>query len=130
MDRPAGAAGFVNARAQLRKGQGGGRPVAPQQMKSPQTFVVVVLGCEQRGDDLARKRRRERLWRAARKLRARLGEASSHVDPIPERPYGMWQRTYGRLARRLVALEAAALDTANMELRKHIARRRWFFEKG
>jgi hypothetical protein len=29
-----------------------------------------------------------------------------------------------------MALEAAALDTANVELRKLIARRRWFFEKG
>jgi hypothetical protein len=42
----------------------------------------------------------------------------------------MWQRTYEHLVRRLVALEAAALDTANMELRKHIARRRWFIKKG
>jgi hypothetical protein len=66
---------------------------------------------------------------AARKLRARLGEASSHVDPIPERPYGMWQRTYDRLVERVEALEAAALDTANMELRKLMARRGWFFEK-
>jgi hypothetical protein len=77
-----------------------------------------------------RERRRERLWRAARKLRARLGEGSSHLDPIPERPYGMWQRTYDRLVERVGAIEAAALDTANVELRKLIARRRWFFEKG
>jgi hypothetical protein len=42
----------------------------------------------------------------------------------------MWQRTYDRLVGRVEVLEAAALDTANMELCKHIARRRWFFEKG
>jgi hypothetical protein len=42
----------------------------------------------------------------------------------------MWQRTYDRLVERVETLEAAALDTANMELRKLIARRRWFFEKG
>jgi hypothetical protein len=42
----------------------------------------------------------------------------------------MWQRTYDRLVERVRAIEAAALDTANVELRKLIARRRWFFEKG
>jgi hypothetical protein len=42
----------------------------------------------------------------------------------------MWQRTYDRLVERVEALEAAALDTANMELRKHIARRRWFIKQG
>ena len=59
-----------------------------------------------------------------------VGEASSHVDPIADRPYGMWQRTYDRLVERVEALEAAALDTANMELRKLMARWRWLSEKG
>ena len=57
-------------------------------------------------------RERERSWRAARKLRRRLGQESSHVDPIPDRPHGMWQRTYDRVVQRIVALEGAALRTA------------------
>jgi hypothetical protein len=70
-----------------------------------------------------RERRDLRLWRAARKLRARLGEASSPLDPIPERPYGMWQRTYSRLVKRLAAIEAAALGAANIKLQKFLTSR-------
>ena len=66
--------------------------------------------------------RRERLWRAVRKLRVQLGQDPSHLvslfDSIPERPYGMWQRTYDRLVQRLVAIENEILGLANTELRK------------
>ena len=116
---------------------GGSRPflICPRCLRT--SLVLYVQGsrllcriCARVAYASQRERRRERLWRAARKLRARLGEASSHVDPIPDRPYGMWQRTYDRLVERVEALEAAALDTANMELRKLTARRRWLDDMG
>ena len=66
--------------------------------------------------DLSYTSRREdhfdRAQRRANHLRRRLGDEANMFDEIPERPKGMWWRTYERLVQQIVELD----DTANEKL--------------
>lgn len=107
---------------------GGSRPflVCPRCLRS--SLVLYVRGgrllcrvCARVAYASQRHHRQQRLLRASLKLRTRLGQEPSHrpptlLDPIPERPYGMWQRTYHRLVERLVTIENAVVGLANTEL--------------
>jgi hypothetical protein len=121
---------------------GGSRPflVCPRCLRS--SLVLYVWGgrllcrvCARVAYASQRHHRQQRLLRASLKLRVRLGQEPSHrpptlLDPIPERPCGMWQRTYDRLVERLVTVENAILGLANSRLGWLMARRRWHSENG
>ena len=50
----------------------------------------------------------DRARRRARKIRHRLGAGTVLANPLPEKPKGMWLRTYYRLTDRLMAAESTA----------------------
>jgi hypothetical protein len=70
----------------------------------------------QREDRLDRTRRR------ASRIRRRLDPGSSLRDPAPERPKGMWQRTYLRLSGELKEAEAEAQSLYVQQLKGLIER--------
>ena len=54
--------------------------------------------------------RSDRAIRRLTKLRDRLGGYGGNDDPLPEKPKGMWRRTYDRLSRQAAPLEAASME--------------------
>jgi hypothetical protein len=50
----------------------------------------------------------ERAFRRANKLKQRLGMDVRIAEPLPERPKGMWARTYGRLLDEILRAEILA----------------------
>jgi hypothetical protein len=67
-------------------------------------------------------RQLHRTRRAAQKIRYRLGGSSSPDDGIPERPKGMWRRTYDRMVARLIAAEEAEAEALLPIMQKMLAR--------
>lgn len=49
----------------------------------------------------------------AQKLRMRLGGTASLIDPLPARPWGMWDRTYRRMMARCEAADGRAIGFAS-----------------
>jgi hypothetical protein len=57
----------------------------------------------------------QRALRRANKLKQRLGIPVGIADPLPEKPKGMWSRTYGRLLNETLQAEIVANEAqANM----------------
>jgi hypothetical protein len=54
---------------------------------------------------------RARAYLKAYRLRERLGGSRPVVDPLPERPYRMWQRTYDRIVAELERLERSLIGS-------------------
>jgi hypothetical protein len=65
----------------------------------------------------------DRAMRQERKIRYRLGD-SEWLDSLPERPKGMWRRTYSKLTNRLVAAnhraDMAWLQRVQALLQRHV----------
>jgi hypothetical protein len=57
-----------------------------------------------------RERERDRCFRAANRLRARLGGQAGMANAIPERPKGMWRRTYRGLVDEIARREELACE--------------------
>lgn len=118
--------------AVVPRSTGGASP--PWGARAPAGAVAAILYMDIAGEwacrrchgaiyEVTREDRKARLFRAARRTRAALGDFGEIGAPLPDRPPGMWTSTYSRRLARAIRAEDAALD-AMQESATRFERRR------